>query len=66
MLLKVTDTEKEMYEELRKLRNDVGHAAPTPLSLHDAIKKTTKLRKWASRIDAHIEEHFLVLTKYTL
>lgn len=66
LLMKITDTENEMYEELRKLRNDVGHAVPTTLSVHDAIKKTTKLRKWASRIDAHIEEHFLVLTKFAL
>jgi hypothetical protein len=64
LLFKVTAAEKAMYKDIRKLRNDVGHAAATALSVHDAIKKTTRLRKWASRIDAHIEEHFLVLTKY--
>ena len=66
LLFKATSGEKGMYEELRKLRNDVGHANPTTLSVHEAIKKTTMLRKWASRIDAHIEEHFLVLAKYSI
>jgi hypothetical protein len=66
LLFNLTLAEKRMYEELRLLRNNVGHASPTVLTIHDAIKKTTSLRKWASRIDAHIEEHFLVLAKYAV
>ena len=72
LLFKATVAERRSYEELRLLRNDVSHAGPAgrslggTLNLHGAIKKTTSLRKWASRIDAHIEEHFLVLAKYAV
>ena len=45
-------------------RNDVAHGSTPPLSVHTLIKKTTALRSWAARIDAHIGKHFLVLAKY--
>jgi hypothetical protein len=64
LLFKSTSAEEEVFEELRKLRNDVGHGSGPTLSVHAAIKKTVALRKWASRIDSHIGEHFLVLAKY--
>lgn len=65
-LFKVSDAEREMYKELRILRNDVGHASPTTITVHEAIKKTVALRKWASKIDEHIAEHFLVLSRYSI
>lgn len=61
---KVGEKERVMYEELRLLRNEIAHGSNPPLSIHDAIKKTTELRDWASRIDEHIGNHFLVLAKY--
>jgi hypothetical protein len=64
LLFNSKPSEKEAYEELRKLRNEVGHGSVPALSVHAAIKKTAALRKWATRIDAHIGEHFLVLAKY--
>lgn len=64
LLFKTTVADKDMYEDLREVRNNVGHGGTTTLTVHDAIKKTTALRKWATRVDAHIAEHFLVLAKY--
>lgn len=64
ILFKVDEKERVMYEELRLLRNEIAHGSNPLLSVHDAIKKTTELRAWASRIDKHIGNHFLVLAKY--
>jgi hypothetical protein len=64
LLLKISEAERLKYDDLRDLRNDIAHGSVPPLSVHDAIKKTTNLRTWAARIDAHIGKHFLVLAKY--
>jgi len=64
LLLQITAAERSMYNDLRALRNDVAHGSTPPLSVHTSIKKTTALRSWAARIDAHIGKHFLVLAKY--
>ncbi len=65
LLLKVSATERSMYDGLRDLRNDIAHGSVPALSVHTAIKKTTALRTWAARIDQHIGNHFLVLAKYS-
>jgi hypothetical protein len=64
LLLKVNDSDRSMYDDLRNLRNDIAHGSVPTLSVHSAIKKTTELRAWAARIDKHIGNHFLVLAKY--
>jgi hypothetical protein len=64
LMFEVTRGERDMYTELRTLRNQIGHGSAPKLTVHSAIKKTTALRKWATKIDAHIAEHFLVLAKH--
>jgi hypothetical protein len=64
LLFNVTAAEKTMFTDVRKLRNKVAHGSKPTLSVHAAIKKTSALRKWATRIDTHIGQHFLVLAKY--
>ncbi len=64
LLLKVTSTERSMYSDIKELRNLVAHGNRPKLTVHEAIKKTTALRKWASKIDQHIADHFLVLARY--
>jgi hypothetical protein len=64
LLLKISAAERLMFEDLRALRNDVAHGSTPALSVHSAIRKTTALRNWAARIDAHICRHFIVLAKY--
>jgi hypothetical protein len=64
LLLDVTTAEKAMFDEVRKLRNYVAHGSKPPLTVHEVIKKTSALRRWATRIDVHIGNHFLVLAKY--
>jgi hypothetical protein len=64
LLLKVTAAERTMYTDIRELRNKVAHGDRPTLTVHTAVTKTTALRKWASKIDQHIVEHFLVLARY--
>jgi hypothetical protein len=64
LLLEVTKSERNAYEELRELRNKIAHGGVPTLTVHQAVKKTTFLRQWAARIDQHIGEYFLVLAKH--
>jgi hypothetical protein len=67
LLLDVSNAEKVLYRDLRVLRNDLTHSlSGASMSVHEAVKKTNGLRKWAARIDAHIAEQFLVLAEYTI
>lgn len=65
LLCPPTPAERHVFEDIRSLRNKVAHGAAPALTVHSAIKKSTSLRKWAGRIEAHIAEHFLVLAKYS-
>lgn len=60
-----TAAERKMFEDIRGLRNKVAHGTTPVITVHAAIKKSTALRKWAARVDAHLGEHFLVLAKYS-
>lgn len=64
LLLDVTPAEKDMYENLRNLRNAVAHGNQPSLTVHSAVTETGKLREWATKIDKHIAKHFLILAKY--
>lgn len=64
LLLNVGPGERQMFGEIRALRNRIAHGSIPVLGMHAAVKKTAALRAWAARIDAHIGKHFLVLAKY--
>ena len=61
LLLNVGPGERQMFGEIRALRNRIAHGSIPVLGMHAAVKKTAALRAWAARIDAHIGKHFLVL-----
>lgn len=65
LLCPPTPAERQVFEDIRGPRNKVAHGSAPALTVHSAIKKSTSLRKWAARIEAHIAEHFLVLAKYS-
>ena len=64
LLMKIGASQRRMYDELRLLRNQIAHGAIPTVTIPDAIKRTTALRKFAVRIDEHVVAHFLVLEKY--
>jgi hypothetical protein len=64
LLLQVTKAQRQLFDELRMLRNDIAHGALPSVTVQDAIKTTTALRKWAVRIDEYVVQHFFVLEKY--
>jgi hypothetical protein len=64
LMLKVTVAEREMYTEIRELGNNIAHGASPMLTVHEAVKRTTALRKLAIKIDQHIVNHFWVLARY--
>lgn len=64
LMLDVTKADRDTYKELRGLRNTIAHGGAPSLTVHQAVKKTTFVRQWATRIDHHIGEHFMLLAKH--
>jgi hypothetical protein len=52
------------FDETRDLRNALAHGQRHNIALNRAIEAGRNLRKWATSIDAHFVEHFLVVERY--
>ncbi len=61
LLYPMTSTEMALYEEVRDIRNKIGHGKGPNLLLKDALHHASKLHKLAAKIDNHVGDHFLII-----
>jgi RiboL-PSP-HEPN len=61
LLLNVDASEAKMFETVRGLRNKLAHGRPQPITLAKSLQYASELHTWASKIDKHVCDHFLVI-----
>ena len=60
LLFPIEVKERDIFEEIRALRNAVAHGRAPVIPLAKSLQYSSKLHKIAARVDNHIVEHFLV------
>jgi len=61
LLFPIATTERDLYEEVRGIRNDVAHGKAPTIALQASLRYASELHSFAARVDHHIAEHFLVI-----
>jgi len=61
LLFPITATERDHFEEIRSLRNEIGHGRAPPVVLQKSLHYASILHTLAAKVDHHIIEHFLVI-----
>jgi hypothetical protein len=61
LLFPLTSTDRQLYEEVIGLRNDVAHGKAPTVTLPTSLRYASELHTLASKVDRHIAEHFLVI-----
>lgn len=64
LLFPVASSDRARFDAIRKQRNAVAHGGAPKLSLRDSMKTASDLHAFASRVDRHVVEHFLVIEKF--
>lgn len=58
------EKERETFDQIRVLRNDIAHGKRQTITLKTAISAGRDLRTWATAIDQHFVEHFFIQERY--
>lgn len=61
LLYPIDKKERRLFEDVRELRNKIGHGKPPKLTLKTSLRYASDLHTLAAKIDKHILEHFLVI-----
>lgn len=64
LLFPIEATQKELFDELRSLRNKVAHGKPATVDFAQGMQWAKALHALAAKVDAHVLEHFFVVQKY--
>lgn len=64
VLYPLSATERKLYEDCRKLRNDIAHGKAPVLKLNQSMKAGSDLHGLAAKVDKHLIEHFFVLQAF--
>jgi hypothetical protein len=61
LLFPLTSPDRQLYEDVIGLRNDVAHGKAPTVTLPTSLRYASELHTLASKVDHHVAEHFLVI-----
>jgi hypothetical protein len=61
LLYPMTAAETDLYERVRKIRNDVAHGHAPAVTLQNSLRFASELHTMAAKIDHHAVEHFFII-----
>jgi hypothetical protein len=64
VLYPLSSAERKLFEDCRKLRNDIAHGKAPTINLKQSLKFGSDLHALAARFDKHLIEHFFVLQAF--
>jgi hypothetical protein len=62
--LKLSPAEIQTFEAIRETRNSLAHGTPVKMSMRDAVRMATDLRKLGTKIALHMDENFFLVERY--
>jgi hypothetical protein len=61
LLFPLTSADRQLYEEVIGVRNDVAHGKAATVTLQTSLRYASELHTLAAKVDHHVAEHFLVI-----
>jgi hypothetical protein len=60
VLFELDKTERKIFDDVRGLRNKIGHGKPPTILLKDSLRYASEMHAIAAKIDRHMLEHFFI------
>ena len=64
LLYPLSAAERKLFDEGRKLRNDIAHGKAPTVALKDSLNFASALHGLGAKVDRHLVEHFFVLQSF--
>ena len=62
--LKLSPSEIQTFEAIREMRNSIAHGEPRKLTMREAVRMATDLRRLATKTALHLNENFFLVERY--
>ncbi len=64
LLYSLSISERKLFDDCRKLRNDIAHGKAPKVALKDSLNFASALHGLGAKVDRHLVEHFFVLQSF--
>jgi hypothetical protein len=64
LLYPLSIVERKLFDDCRKLRNDIAHGKAPTVTLQQSLEFASDLHTLAAKVDRHLVEHFFVLQSF--
>jgi len=64
LLYPLSTPERKLFNDCRKLRNDIAHGKAPTVTLKQSLNFASALHTFAAKVDRHLVEHFFVLQSF--